>query len=499
MTALEKWAQAHGSTGDEMRIIIEAENMTNARKVWLISKAEWDSNHGQISESAGAMLLDSLNKSRNGLLAIYLTNIVAGMNGICSVNDIISVIESRSDRVYDGQLTKTTEDRFMEYAIFHGSKLPMLIADIKNYIKTRSDNNSDIKDPKDTEFTVSSTSCRPVIQLTKNMGRIIKARDELRYAANLLQAVIDGKIYQNDVSRALGMSPYSRQNNLAEQFRPYIKSRIINLKELREALRNARSPGDRLLFEILNIKNQIKDDTILFLPDYDEYALWDAVYDCLSKREYEVIRMRTGAATGRPMALEEIARNFNVAQERIDQIKAKALRKLRTPQIINRIFPEINVGVVDCAFGITAAFTDALTHTFMDAFSHTMKTYTTTEKGYRHQNGNRIAARPYTNDADPEDAKETDFETEEYKDSSNSDKPVIPIENADISARLFNCLKRNGIETINQLLDMDCDSITSIRNVGKKTLTEMHKVIKLYFGIDRADLLEKPQKAQKRT
>ena len=53
--------------------------------------------------------------------------------------------------------------------------------------------------------------------------------------------------------------------------------------------------------------------------------------DALTDREREVISMRFGLTDGRPKTLEEVGLHFNVTRERIRQIEAKALRKLRNP------------------------------------------------------------------------------------------------------------------------------------------------------------------------
>ncbi len=51
----------------------------------------------------------------------------------------------------------------------------------------------------------------------------------------------------------------------------------------------------------------------------------------LTPREAEVIRLRYGLYDGRPLTLEEVGQRFNITRERIRQIEAKALRKLRFP------------------------------------------------------------------------------------------------------------------------------------------------------------------------
>ena len=55
------------------------------------------------------------------------------------------------------------------------------------------------------------------------------------------------------------------------------------------------------------------------------------VLKTLTPREEKVLRLRFGLEDGRPRTLEEVGKEFNVTRERIRQIEAKALRKLRHP------------------------------------------------------------------------------------------------------------------------------------------------------------------------
>lgn len=58
--------------------------------------------------------------------------------------------------------------------------------------------------------------------------------------------------------------------------------------------------------------------------------LMDALHK-LTPREEKVVRMRYGLDDGKPRTLEDVGKEFNVTRERIRQIEAKALRKLRNP------------------------------------------------------------------------------------------------------------------------------------------------------------------------
>lgn len=61
------------------------------------------------------------------------------------------------------------------------------------------------------------------------------------------------------------------------------------------------------------------------------------VLDTLTPREEKVLRLRYGLDDGRPRTLEEVGKEFTVTRERIRQIEAKALRKLRHPSRSKRL------------------------------------------------------------------------------------------------------------------------------------------------------------------
>ena len=112
--------------------------------------------------------------------------------------------------------------------------------------------------------------------------------------------------------------------------------RVTELFRLRNVYMNMTS---------LDVPVNEDSDTLLgdFIEDRDAQAVDDAasfillreqledILSTLTAREREVLTLRFGLADGKDRTLEEVGKNFNVTRERIRQIEAKALRKLRHP------------------------------------------------------------------------------------------------------------------------------------------------------------------------
>ena len=85
----------------------------------------------------------------------------------------------------------------------------------------------------------------------------------------------------------------------------------------------------------------IEDDTALSPADSATFSMLreelNNALSSLTSREREVVTLRFGLEDGRARTLEEVGREFNVTRERIRQIEAKALRKLRHPSRSKRL------------------------------------------------------------------------------------------------------------------------------------------------------------------
>ena len=85
----------------------------------------------------------------------------------------------------------------------------------------------------------------------------------------------------------------------------------------------------------------IEDDSALSPADSAAFSMLreelNTALESLTDRERQVVELRFGLRDGRARTLEEVGREFNVTRERIRQIEAKALRKLRHPSRSKRL------------------------------------------------------------------------------------------------------------------------------------------------------------------
>ena len=117
------------------------------------------------------------------------------------------------------------------------------------------------------------------------------------------------------------------------------KEMDMNVERVREILKISQEPvsletpiGEE---EDSHLGDFIQDDNVPVPADAAAFTLLKEqlveVLSTLTDREQKVLRLRFGLDDGRARTLEEVGKEFNVTRERIRQIEAKALRKLRHP------------------------------------------------------------------------------------------------------------------------------------------------------------------------
>jgi RNA polymerase primary sigma factor len=116
----------------------------------------------------------------------------------------------------------------------------------------------------------------------------------------------------NKVRRVMGIAqePISLETPIGEEDESHLSDFIVD--------KNGLSPSEQVI--ILNLREQT-----------------DEVLKTLTPREAQIIRLRFGLEDGSEHTLEEVGQNFQVTRERIRQIEAKALRKLRHPSRSHRL------------------------------------------------------------------------------------------------------------------------------------------------------------------
>ena len=119
----------------------------------------------------------------------------------------------------------------------------------------------------------------------------------------------------------------------------------ISVSKVRKIIKITREPisletpsgeeKDSHLSDVIEAQDEVRPiEAVIYLSLKDETT---AVLETLTPSEEQVIRMRFGIGDGSEHTLEEIRQRFSVSQERIRQIEARAMRKLRHPSCSGKL------------------------------------------------------------------------------------------------------------------------------------------------------------------
>jgi len=154
----------------------------------------------------------------------------------------------------------------------------------------------------------------------------------------------------------------------------------------------------------------------------------DKAISTLMPKEQEIVFMRYGLNGNGPMSRTDMATHYNVTRERIRQQEVKILRKLRHP-----------------------------------IRAH----YIISKERARHQEVLKLA--------------------EKRKNAIKQLKQDTAIEYVDMSVRTYNCLKRAGIDTMGQLVELSYDDLIRIKNMGKHHIEEVFQIKANFLNKDAAN------------
>ena len=147
------------------------------------------------------------------------------------------------------------------------------------------------------------------------------------------------------INRLKKVQSQLRHENGTEPTEEMIAERMdLSVERVREIMRVAQEPvsmetpigpeEDSRLMDFIRDEDALAPDEAAFKTITNEDI--DSVLKTLTHREESVIRLRFGLKDGRCHTLEEVGSEFSVTRERIRQIEAKALRKLRHPVRSNK-------------------------------------------------------------------------------------------------------------------------------------------------------------------
>lgn len=167
----------------------------------------------------------------------------------------------------------------------------------------------------------------------------------------------------------------------------------------------------------------------------------------LTEREQTVLNQRFVQG----MNYEESGKTFGVTRERIRQVEAKALRKLRRQNVMELL----RIGIASYWEKCVNDRAEEIAQKVID--------------GYRwkvDQEYNKRIEEKY---------QEIESDPDALLHMEQSKLLQTPIDNLDLSVRSYNVLKRANIDTVEDLTKLTCEGLLRLRNMGRKSATEIEK------------------------
>lgn len=177
----------------------------------------------------------------------------------------------------------------------------------------------------------------------------------------------------------------------------------------------------------------------------------------LTEREMKVLKLRFGLEDGKTRTLEDVGKEFDVYRERIRQIEAKALRKLRKYK--NKVYIELNL--------------DELKPEEKQEVLKANKKLSILDTPIEEKEKSNEIIKKYIEKQTKKIEKEVEKEVFSFE--SIPVRDFIYNNEANMSSRLFNCLRRSKFisGTIEDILDCNIIEIRKIRNLGRKLEEEL--------------------------
>ena len=133
------------------------------------------------------------------------------------------------------------------------------------------------------------------------------------------------------LAQQLGREPKAEEIGRSLQIHPDKIKDTLQIFQEPVSLDNPVGDGETLFGELIADRHAMPPDSHVNRTELTREL--DRILSTLTPREQVVIRMRFGIGQDEPFTLEQVGQNLSVTRERIRQIEAKALKKLKTPEI----------------------------------------------------------------------------------------------------------------------------------------------------------------------
>lgn len=159
----------------------------------------------------------------------------------------------------------------------------------------------------------------------------------IRLPVHVVEKLNKLKLTQRELKRQLNRNP--TEDDLAEA----MELTAEQLRSLQQVHRRALSLNYRVGKDEDTELVDLLEDSETRSPESQinetmmQQELWEILGNVLTEREKDVITLRYGLSTSKPCTLEEVGGLFNLSRERVRQIQSKAMRKLRRPQVAERL------------------------------------------------------------------------------------------------------------------------------------------------------------------
>lgn len=170
--------------------------------------------------------------------------------------------------------------------------------------------------------------------ITRSIANYSRA---IRLPIHIIEQINRYKEIHRKLSETLQRSPSEEEigealNISAKQVRHLQQAKMQSLSLNQRVGEDESAELMELLEDDQNVSPEVHISEIMCREE-----LLEVLGELLSKREQDVLAMRYGLTNGQPCTLNEVSELFNVSCERVRQIQARAMRKLRLPKVAKRL------------------------------------------------------------------------------------------------------------------------------------------------------------------